>query len=47
MSAWVIIAIVGVLAVVVLCASVRILKQYERASSSGSAGSRTAPAARG
>ena len=30
MSAWVIIAIVGVLAIVVLCASVRILKQYER-----------------
>ncbi|HEX6618434.1 MAG TPA: slipin family protein [Solirubrobacteraceae bacterium] len=30
MSAWVIIAIVGVLAVVVLWASVRILKQYER-----------------
>jgi regulator of protease activity HflC (stomatin/prohibitin superfamily) len=30
MSAWVIIAVVGVLAIVLLCASVRILKQYER-----------------
>ena len=30
MSTWVIIAVVGVLAVVVLCTSVRILKQYER-----------------
>ena len=30
MSTWVIIAVVGVLAVAALCASVRILKQYER-----------------
>jgi hypothetical protein len=30
MSTWVIIALVGVLAVAGLCASVRILKQYER-----------------
>jgi regulator of protease activity HflC (stomatin/prohibitin superfamily) len=30
MSTWVIIAVVGVLALVVLCASIRILKQYER-----------------
>jgi hypothetical protein len=30
MSTWVIIAVVGVLAVAALCASVRILEQYER-----------------
>jgi regulator of protease activity HflC (stomatin/prohibitin superfamily) len=30
MSAYVIIAVVGVVALVVLCAAVRILKQYER-----------------